>query len=498
MLKATAIPVLFALLAFVCPFCADAKVSSGKILLTGENSVGFLTKFAVSANVEGSLGVELIIPADTGMYTDERSLRLSLYNKDRSAWQKITKKNTLCKDKVKYSKKRIPIIFNVETRKIANGEKKSYWVASVSTQLEASKEDMYWYVAIDDCSLEQVYHSIKDAPEMEYKYTILNGGLHHSADELGMNKLHFVQIILSSTLLLWVSIKIGRAVFSSKQVHIALLVIGAAILCDILSGISELLHSSIYSVNGFGSYSFDCLASHFEAQCDALVALVLLLVGAGWTLPGDIVVKDGNNLSMLGSHSFLQKTVAGFSKPVSLIKSRNPAAIMIYLLLLSHAGLAQWGRTFDDEFDTYHSLEHLPGKVLMWIRFLFGFIFLLASSSVRNSGRCPYALQRFFQKFQIVGVGWFCALPFVAWYTSTMMHPHQKHFFLATGAALVQSISLCSLVWLMTADVDASPYHKLSTLQVANSSSIALSSSGLGNAGGSNVFKLGKTKICMD
>jgi hypothetical protein len=191
MLNATAISVLFALLAFVCPFCADAKVSSGKILLTGENSVGFLTKFAVSANVEGSLSVELNIPADTGMYTDERSLRLSLYNKDRSAWQKIAKKNTLCEDKVKYSKKRIPIIFNVETRKEANGEKKSYWVANVNTQLEASKEDMYWYVAIDDCNLEQVYHSIKDAPEMEYKYTILNGELHHSADELGMNKLHF-------------------------------------------------------------------------------------------------------------------------------------------------------------------------------------------------------------------------------------------------------------------------------------------------------------------
>jgi hypothetical protein len=30
-------------------------------------------------------------------------------------------------------------------------------------------------------------------------------------------------------------------------------------------------------------------------------------------------------------------------------------------IILVHAGLAQWGRTFDDDFDTHHALEHPPG-----------------------------------------------------------------------------------------------------------------------------------------
>lgn len=347
-----------------------------------------------------------------------------------------------------------------------------------------------------------MYHSIRDAPEMEYSYVVMNGDSHVSADEMGMNKLHFLQIGFSSLLLLWVAFKILRAVSSSKgQIHVALLSVALAVLFDIISAAAELIHSSVYVMNGIGSYTFDCLSSHFEAQCDAVVALVLLTVGAGWTLPSDVVIAGSNNMAMLGTSSWVQKTVSGFRSPIAALhqlKSGNPAAILVIMILAAHAVLAQWGRTFDDDFDTYHSLEHKPGRVLMWFRVICGGLFLAASASVRNNGRCPGSLQPFLRKFQIVGLAWFLSLPFVSMYVTSAMHSHQKHFTLALGSTLVQSSSLASLVWLFTGDKDASAYHRVSNLQTGNDT---LSSSASMSLSGHSVPKMmtfGKTKVRLD
>lgn len=477
----------------------DAKVSSGKLLLTGENSVHLLTKFAVSAKQTGSFKLNLKIPTSKGMYTDERHLKLSLFNDERRAWSKA-KSYPLCWDQVRYAKDSYPVVFNA---KDIGGI--SYWVADIDATLSEYNGDMYWYLTLNDCLLEQSYHSIKDAPEMEYTFVALNGESHVSADEIGMNKLHLFQIFISLGLFLWVFFKIIRAVTSAKgQIHVALLAVACAILCDVLSCVAELIHASVYTINGIGSYTFDCFASHFEAQCDALVALVLLLVGAGWTLPNDVVVTANQNLAMLGTHSWVQKTVSGFRSPFTMIhqlKDGNPAAVLVLIILLLHAGLAQWGRTFDDDFDTYHSLEHRPGRVLMCFRMSLGLIFLIVSASVRNNGRCPGSLQPFLKKFQLVGLSWFLSLPFVSTYVSSVMHPHQRHLALAIGATVVQSSSLASLVWLFTADKDASPYHKMCNIRSDNDSFSSLSAPNGGGKVSSNsnhVWKIGKTKVRLD
>jgi hypothetical protein len=474
----------------------DGRVTSGNILLTGENSVGLLTKFALSPNQSGTFNLDLKIPTAKGMYTDERFLKVSLFNEEKGAWAKA-KHIPLCADKIRHSHLSRPIVFNSSTIK---GE--TFWVANVNVNIPKSKRSMYWYFTLNDCILEQSYHSITDVPEMEYKIVVRNGQSHVSADEEGMAKLHLFQIISSSALLLWVLFKVIKAAGSkSGQVHIALISVACAILCDIFSCASEMIHSSVYTSNGVGSYTFDCLASHFEAQCDAIVALVLLTVGAGWTLPSDALITGKQNIAMMGTHSWVQKTVSGFRSPIAAIgqlKDGNPAAILVLLILTLHAALAQWGRTFNDEFDSYHSLEHKPGRVLMWFRVGLGVVFLAASASVRNNGRCPRSLQPFLKKFQLVGVSWFVSLPFVATYVSSTMHSHQKHFALHLGSLVVQSSSLASLVWLFTGDKDASAYHRMNNLQPGNDT---LSSAPLPSAGGtsfSNIWKIGKTKVRLD
>jgi len=446
------------------------------------------------------------------MYTDERTLRVHLFVDD--AWSDKARKAATCSEKVRYASKSLQVVFNFNK---GGTDKDGYkWVANVSTGLDSSGSDktQYWYISLDDCSLEQTFHSKEDVPKMDLQYTVKDNiptgrgtfiSSHFSADESGMVRLHFIQVTFSSLLLIWCLYKIGCAITSPRgQIHIALLIVAFALVCDIFSNISELLHNKLYGYDGVGSYTLDALASHFEAQCDAMVAIVLLLVGSGWTLPSDVVVADaGNNMAMLGTNSMVQKLVVGLRNPglaLQQVKSGNPASILVTSTLILHAILAQWGRTYDDDFDCYHSLEHLPGTVLMGYRLILGVAFLISVASVRNSGRCPRALKPFLVKFMLVGISWFVCLPFVATFVSTSIPHHLKHRSLSIGSALTQASSLASLVWLFTADSDASAYHRLSKVQEGNTSlvSSATSSSSVGSKAPSNFWKFGKTKIRLD
>lgn len=480
------------------PVCA--RVASGRVLLTGSKDLIRLTKFAVSKNVhDSSFSLDLSIPTNKGMYTDERNLKVYLFSEDhKGGWRMVQKLHT-CSSQTALAVDQYPIVFNMVSKsvKYKKGKKKvqrkmNFWEANLEFTLPTRSKTNYWYIAIGDCSLEYKAVSIKDAPEMEYTFTILNGNSHLSADEMGMTTLHILQIAISSVLLLFLGFKILK-VLTDKQgtIHIALLMVASALVCDIFSAACELMHQSVYAFNGIGSYSFDCLASHFEAQCDAIIAMLLLMVGCGWTLPSDVVLLN----RMMGAPNFLEKVFSALRSPIRSIQELNrgnPTSLFIVSFFISHAVLAQWGRTYDTEFDSFHSLENRPGRVLMYIRISLGIAFFAGVASVKNGGNCPSSLQSFLHHFQMVGLLWFLALPIVSWYCTNAMHPHQRHFTLSLGSAMVQSGSLMSLVWLFTADKHTSAYHRVTNISSDNQSlSLDYTST-------NTVWKFGKTKVRLD
>ena len=87
--------VLGLLIIIVSVNVVDCKKASGTALLTGENSVARIMKFAVSAHERGSMDLTLSIPTDMGMYTDERPLKVGVFNEEKNAWKKA-KKEPLC------------------------------------------------------------------------------------------------------------------------------------------------------------------------------------------------------------------------------------------------------------------------------------------------------------------------------------------------------------------------------------------------------------------
>lgn len=499
MIKGGLIFISFLLTLWTTPICA--RVASGGVLLTGSDDLIRLTKFAVSKHVSGSsFSLDLSIPADKGMYTDERNLKVYLFSEDhKGGWRSVKKLHT-CASQTALAVDQFPIVFDMVTKsvKMKKGKRKvpkdmKFWEANMQFTLPARSKTNYWYIAIGDCSLEYKSVSIKDAPAMEYTFTIMNGKSHLSADEMGMTTMHVVQIVVSTLLLLFLGFKILKSLKNKQAtVHIALLMVASALLCDISSAACELIHQSVYTFNGIGSYSFDCLASHLEAQCDAIVAMLLLMVGSGWTLPSDVVMMN----SIVGVQNGLGKIFCALRSPIQSIKDLkhgNPTALLIVSFFISHAVLAQWGRTYDAEFDSFHSLENQPGRVLMYMRISLGIAFFAGVASVKNGGNCPPSLQEFLYHFQIVGLLWFLALPFVSWYCTKVMHPHQKHFALSFGSAIVQSGSLMSLVWLFTADGHSSAYHRITSVS-SNHQSLSLDH----DTTTTKIWKFGKAKVRLD
>ena len=104
-------------------------------------------------------------------------------------------------------------------------------------------------------------------------------------------RLHVITAIVSVVLFLLIGYKIFSSIQTGGSVHTALLIMAITALCDGFSSIFELVHLATYENNGIGSYSLDALSAHFEAMSDSLVALVLLSVGSGWTLPSDVLLS---------------------------------------------------------------------------------------------------------------------------------------------------------------------------------------------------------------
>mmetsp|Transcript_9704 Transcript_9704/g.14368 ORF Transcript_9704/g.14368 Transcript_9704/m.14368 type:complete len:468 (+) Transcript_9704:1-1404(+) len=433
----------------------------------------------------------------------EDHLRLHMYTD--ADWPKV-KKSPLCTEKIKYAKHSSQIYFSsVATDKDKYGnaipkhkQKKgvkgnSYYRAEVLSVVDNSKatRPTYWYFTIDDCTLES-YFQDNEIPTIEYNILVMDdtsasgnpdkkksaedarkifwgrekprGFTHIPADEKGMIPLHWANIAFSVILgIFFLGNKIRKSIQNRGDIHAAVLIVMVSCIFNGISSFCEIVHLTVYDRNGVGSYAMDAFSSHFEATCDALIAVVLLSVGCGWTLPSDVLTGDGS-----------VKLFTGLSNPVGSLKNlftcggvvtKEPAGFMALTIILIHAALAQWGRMYSDDFDTYHTLEHLPGRALMMFRVILGLVFLAGVTSVRNGGRCPPTLLKFLTKFAMVGLSWFLSLPFVSTFVAGTLPFYARHQAMSAWSTVLQNCSLVSLAWLFTADSGASAYHRFSKVK---------------------------------
>jgi len=511
---------------FLITFIAvEAKTTSGKFRLSGLDTEYVLGSFAVSPRKMGTLKIEF---KSKEPYALNKDLFVRLFRDDK--WDDY-KKAPSCTEKVPFSL----INEHVETRKV-----KGHYEAEIAMELNNHKDDKthYYYFVITDCSLEFYMHDDR-VPKMSYTVTTWNDGSHVSADEIHLENLHTVTFLLSGILAIILCVAIGIELYEKSTVHAAMLLVMAAAGSDSFASMFELIHLSLYAHNGIGSYAMvslqllvfiheafsfqrfkksrrlpsilgiklyvysvfvsqwisivcliffqDAFSAHLEAVCDSLVALLLLSVAAGWTLPSDVVSVHQNATP-------IQKLLGGLQSPFSAIRALDPTAFLAIAIFVSHVVLAQWGRMYNDDFDSYHDLEHLPGKFLMLNRIILGVLMMACCLSTRM--RCPPSLRSFYLQLTVIGTLWFLSLPILTWIVNTVVPYYMRHRTVGVWGAVLQTSGIILLSWLVTSH--STTYHKLSHLSSTKddlTDTLARRSSGKGE---SQAWIFGKTKVRLD
>lgn len=511
-MRAMPMTILQCLLSALClslPSGVLARRVSGDFKLSGVYTEHIVAKFALSAFAQGLMDLSFTIP---DMYENERYLKVHLFvDTDWAKWKKFQ----LCEDKITLAKDSLPVQFDFNRPDDAT---KGEWKATVRANLKNDEESRthYWYIVIDDCSLEKYDHD-KKVPLLHFELLVWNdvGGnvtlkpagnpnsvpykkvvlTQLSADEINQNMLHTGTLIISTLIALLMLLHIQRTAAITNSVHAANFLVMAAAACDASASLCELIHLKTYEANGYGWYFFDAMSSHLEAMCDSLVAILLLAIASGWTLPTDVVGVPQNA-------SFVQALIGGLRNPAGSLLVMSSAGVLAMTILALHALLAQWGRTYDDDFDSYHDLEHLPGKILMAFRMALGI--LLIAATRQTSLACPASLRGFYYQLAVVGTIWFQCLPVVTWVCANFVPYYLRHPAVSAGGAILQTTSLVLLAALVSSSSSNSAYHKLSHLQQKEDSLTDQLSSSSSNFGGSNTkarpttWRIGKTKVRLD
>jgi hypothetical protein len=407
---------------------------------------------------------------------DARSVRIRMYTDDQ--WSAF-KSEPSCAEKVPHATQSEQVLMTANRGK-------GYVAEAAFTMDNSDKERAhYYYFVIDDCSLELYMHDAL-IPKMHYHLQVWNEGSHLSADETHLKNLHAVTFVLSGILAALMGMAIMIQLYEKHSVHAAMFWVTAAAACDAGSSFFEILHLSIYTSNGVGNYALDATSAHLEALCDSLVALLLLSVAAGWTLPSDVITVTQNA-------SPVQKLFDGLRSPFGALMSFNPTAILSVGIVLSHIILAQWGRMYNDDFDSYHDLEHLPGKLLMWMRMALGLCLIICCFQTRS--RCPVSLHAFYFKLAFVGTLWFQSLPVLTWVCNWMVPYHLRHFTVGVWSAGLQTSSIVLLSWLVTSH--STSYHKISHMSTSEKDNLT-DSLASASSGTPSVWNMGKAKVRLD
>jgi hypothetical protein len=483
--------------ALLLPWCSVAKIVSGDFKLSGLQPLQVLTSFAVLPD-GASLAVNFTSPS---FYENEKYLKLRLYRD--VEWAKVQNIET-CNEKLRHAKHSGSISFDYKDKLW----KSDLEMLIVNSEKAKEARPHYWYIAVNDCQLEQVMMD-STIPLIHYEITLQNhlpkkGAepnyplTHLSSDEMQLTSLHTVTMMLSGILAFFLIMNVFVSLTSTKKkqtVHAALLWVAVAAVFDAGSSFCEILHLKIYESNGVGSYVLDAMACHFEAVCDSLLVLLLLSIGAGWTLPSDVINVNPNA-------NVLQRFLTDMAKPMGSIYSFNGVAILGIGVIAMHVILAQWGRTYNDDFESYHDLEHLPGKILMAMRLVLGFLLLAATMQTRLKCNVQQ-LKGFYLKLAIFGFGWFQSLPFLTVFCNVFVPYYLRHPAIFISSALLQSSSLVILAWLVTSHTTS--YHHFSHMNVDSEPSLTDTISHQQQASGSSsgeapsTWSLGKkAKIRFD
>jgi len=290
-------------------------------------------------------------------YENEDNLKMHLYLDD--DWSKVQKAKT-CREKTQYARQTADVKFELEDKEQMRrwGYKNPRWRSETHLKIEPLNDENdyaprhhYWYIVLDDCSLESSNKVVK-MPKMRYYIQIYNmlsenAYTHLSTDEFSLSRIHTVTMFLSAIICFLLFGKISYNLSTSGTVHVAKFMVMGAAGFDAASSAFELMHMNFYRLDGVGWYMLDAISAYNEAVCDAIVCFLLVAIAAGWTLPSDVIsVQHAQENATL-----VQNILVGLANPAGTKSWMNPFSGMLFGLIATHLSLAHWGLSYNDEWD---------------------------------------------------------------------------------------------------------------------------------------------------
>jgi hypothetical protein len=455
----------------------DAKVIGGVAALDSMVTELFVAKFAFSSGAHGVISGDFNVSSQYlaarpdwlkyGPNLDYRSLQVAVYNED--AWAKYQNaivEGSLCTTRLGMA------IFRTSVPMADQQEGETEDVRfNMDNTIKPEQNSHYWYCIVADCSLEEY-----DAhpPQLVYELVFKNDGSHLPADEDGMFISHVFVFLMLVGFLVGLGMGVRKSLAETKQVHLAVLIVGVATLFQLVSIICELHHLKVYIQNGLGMrwrhtwMPMDFFSEVWQGLSELLIQFMLISLAFGWTI-----------IPNTGADGGFFKALA---RPYELFKQTSKASIFVGALAFVQFTLELAGRAYEDDFNQFHDHEHWPGYILMVMRiclaglFTYG-IYLTKASTVKNQEE---EMTRFFRKLQFTGSLWFLAFPMTV-FLSSIAAPYRRHGIVTIGAITTQ---VGALGYLMFMFLTRSDYYKISSLR------------NMGSIMGSGQVRAGK--VCVD
>jgi hypothetical protein len=414
-----------------------AKTVSGDFQLSPDNTDHILGSFAIAP---GHIGFIKITLSTQGKVYEDENLKFRFFKDDN--YIKYQKSNS-CDEKVLQSGFSQPVEFYHDNELEEN-------LYEYHMKLDASflQRPHYFYFVVDDCALEGNSFDSDETPKIHFTMEAYNDGSHLSADELHLKSMYTFALALSCGLLAFMGVLCFESLFQHSTVHAAIIWVMAAASFDVGSSMLHILNLSVYSYNGIGSLMLDSLAALCQAVCDSLVALLLMSIAAGWTLPSDTIRMQDHTS---GAVKQIESLLSGFQSPIRSLKTGSPTAMLAIGIVVAHVVLGQLGccLLYKDNVDSYHDFEHLPGKLLMVLRLTLGAGLIACCERTRES--VSSHKKNFYLYLAIVGTCWFGSLPFVTWMCNNFVPYYLRQWTVGTWGTTLQGCSLALLSWLVTA-----------------------------------------------
>eukprot|EP01029_Cantina_marsupialis_P011366 TRINITY_DN2531_c0_g2_i1.p1 TRINITY_DN2531_c0_g2~~TRINITY_DN2531_c0_g2_i1.p1 ORF type:complete len:174 (-),score=37.40 TRINITY_DN2531_c0_g2_i1:677-1159(-) len=134
-------------------------------------------------------------------------------------------------------------------------------------------------------------------------------------------------------------------------------------------------------------------------------------------------------------------------------------------LVLVHVLLVLLGRMSDNSVNKSHSLDSLPGFVILCIRLGMLAVFLMGLHKTYFEGKevkeQSVSKMEFLDKFRLFGIVWFCLIPTLVFLT-ILFPPYWRHQIITIGMLLGQFSSFIALLHLFLSNT---VYFKIPEMQ---------------------------------